>query len=48
MQICKTYIAVLTSQFDDVSAVKTIYKKMIIKTMHLNSKLLLKMSKKTV
>ena len=27
MQICKTYIAVLTSQFDDVSAVKTIYKK---------------------
>ena len=27
MRICKTYIAVLTSQFDDVSAVKTIYKK---------------------
>ena len=41
MRICKTYIAVLTSQFDDISAVKTIYKKMIIKTMHLNSKLLL-------
>ena len=48
MRICKTYIAVLTSQFDDVSAMKTIYKKMIIKTMHLDSKLLLKMSKKTV
>ena len=27
MRICKTYIAVLTSQFDDISAVKTIYKK---------------------
>ena len=27
MQICKTYIAVLTSQFDDVSAVKKKKKK---------------------